>query len=211
MVLIIGDPNSGKTQLILKYVDGYFPNPYIATIGSEYKIKKIKYKDIKINLQIWDTAGQERFPSISTNLLKGADGILYLYDITNKTSFDNIKNKILNAETVEPNGKKILVGNNLDLEENREVSRETVKRLCDKLNIKEIEISTKLGINISECFELLVDSIIGNMSKEELLKKYSKEARYRNGNKSNAKLNKKNDEIKGGDKKFPKLEKCINF
>ena len=190
-IVIIGDPSSGKTQLILEYVDGYFPSLYVATIGVEYKIKKIQYKDIEINLQIWDTAGQERFHGITKNFLKGADGIIYLYDISNKNSFDIAKNFIIDSLSFDPNVKKILVGNNLDLEEKRQVSRETVKKLCDKLNIKEIEISTKLGTNISECFELLVESIIGNMSKEELLKKYREEARYRNGNKSNAKLNKK--------------------
>ena len=210
-IVIIGDPSSGKTQLILEYVDGYFPSLYVATIGVEYKIKKIQYKDIKINLQIWDTAGQERFLGITKNFLKGADGIIYLYDISNKNSFDIAKNFIIDSLSFDPNVKKILVGNNLDLEEKRQVSRETVKKLCDKLNIKEIEISTKLGTNISQCFKLLVESIIGNMSKEELLKKYREEARSRKRNKLISKLNKKDVEIKGEDKKFPKLEKYISF
>ena len=51
-ILIIGDNSAGKTQLILNYVDGYFPSTHVATIGVEYKIKKIKYKDIEINLHI---------------------------------------------------------------------------------------------------------------------------------------------------------------
>ena len=212
-ILIIGDNNAGKTQLILNYVDGYFPSPYVGTVGVEFKIKKIKYKDIEINLQIWNSIGIERFKSVTKNYLSGADGIIYLYDITNKNSLYFVKNIIFFAEELEPNIKKILVGNNLDLEEERKVSREAVKKYCDKLNIKEIEVSTKLGTNVSECFELLVESIIGNMSKKELLKKYGdkNEGRSKKRIKSNDKLDKKDDEIKGENKKFPKLEKYISF
>ena len=97
-ILILGDSAVGKTTLLLKYVDGYFPNIYVATIGVEYKIKKINLNGININLQIWDTAGQERFRGITKNFLKGADGIIYAFDITNKASFDNLKNWILTAE-----------------------------------------------------------------------------------------------------------------
>ena len=212
-ILIIGDPNSGKTQLILKYVDGYFPSLYIPSIGVEFKIKKLKYKDIEINLQIWNSIGIERFKSVTKNSLRGTDGIIYLYDITNQNSLYFVKNIILFAEELEPNIKKILVGNNLDLEEERKVSREAVKKYCDKHNIKEIEVSTKLGTNVSECFELLVESIIGNMSKKELLKKYGDKNKGRSKKriKSNDKLDKKDDEIKGEGKKFPKLEKYISF
>ena len=174
-ILIIGDNSAGKTQLILNYVDDYFPSPYVATIGSEYKIKKIKYKDIEINLYIWNSIGMERF-HVPKSYLKISDGIILLYDITKRNSFDFVKDIIIenNFEFTEFNVKKILVGNSLDLEKERQVSRMSVKKFCEKRNIKEIEVSSKLGTNVSECFELLVEAIIENQTKKELLKKYGK-------------------------------------
>ena len=194
-ILIIGDNSAGKTQLISNYVDGYFPSPHVATIGSYYKIKKIQYKDIEINLHIWNLIEMERFHAIPKSYLKCSDGIILLYDITKRNSFYFVKDIIsLNDfEFTNLNVKKILVGNSLDLEKERQVSRMSVKKFCEKWNIKEIEVSSKLGTNVSECFELLVESIIENQTKEELLKKYGK----------------KNKE--GEDIKLSQLDKYISF
>ena len=109
-ILILGDSSVGKTTLLLKYVDGYFPTIYVATIGVEFKIKKINVNGIDINLQIWETAGQERFRGVTKNFLKGADGIIYAYDITKKSTFDNLKNWILQAEETTCGFKKIIIG-----------------------------------------------------------------------------------------------------
>ena len=201
-ILIIGDNSAGKTQLMSNYVDGYFPSPHVATIGSYYKIKKIQYKDIEINLHIWNLIEMERFHAIPKSYLKCSDGIILLYDITKRNSFYFVKDIIsLNDfEFTEFNVKKILVGNSLDLDVNsfdlekeRQVFRESVQKFCEKRNIKEIEVSSKLGTNVSECFELLVESIIENQTKEELLKKYGK----------------KNKE--GEDIKLSQLDKYISF
>ena len=211
-ILIIGDNSAGKTQLISNYVDGYFPSTHVATIRVEYKIKKIKYKDIEINLHIWDSIWKERFHAVPKNYLKRADGIILLYDITNKNSFDFVKDIIsLNDfEFTNLNVKKILVGNSLDLEKERQVSRMSVKKFCEIRNIKEIEVSSKLGTNVSECFELLVETIIENQTKEELLKKYGKKnkklkIKSKKGKNSKIELNEEVDEIEGEDIKFPQL------
>ena len=209
-ILIIGDNSAGKTQLILNYVDGYFPSPYVGTVGVEFKIKKIKYKDIEINLYIWNSIGKERFHAVPKSYLKSADGIILLYDITNKNSFDFVKDIIIenNFEFTEFNVKKILVGNSLDLEKERQVSRMSVKEFCEKRNIKEIEVSSKLGTNVTECFELLVETIIENQTKKELLKKYGKKnkgltIKSKKGNNSKNELNEEVDEIEGENIKFP--------
>ena len=178
-ILILGDSAVGKTTLLLKYVDGYFPTIYVATIGVEYKIKKITLNGININLQIWDTAGQERFRGITKNFLKGADGIVYTYDITNKTSFDNLKNWISTAEESITDFKKIIIGNKTDLEEKRQVSTDIFQKYCQKQNIKGFEVSAKNGNNVNESFELLAKLIIEGQTKEQLLQKYSEEGRAR--------------------------------
>ena len=79
-ILIIGDTNVGKTRLLLKYIDDYFPDKHMATIGVEYRAKAIEYRGFKIKLQLWDTAGQERFHPITKNFFKMQMGY-YLYMI----------------------------------------------------------------------------------------------------------------------------------
>ena len=172
-ILILGDSSVGKTSLLLQYADGYFPTIYVATIGIEYKVKKININGADINLQIWDPAGEERFRSITQNYMKGADGILYVYDITQKSSFDNLKTWIRQSEEITEGFKKIIVGNKSDLENERRIQKETVQKFCDERNIKGIEVSAKAGTKVSEAFETLAKLIIGDKSKDEIIRKYT--------------------------------------
>ena len=174
-ILLLGDSTVGKTTLILKYVDGFFPTVHVATIGVEFKKKKINIEGININLQIWDTAGQERFRGVTKTFLKGADGIIYVYDITNKNSFENLKTWINTAEESISDFKTIIVGNKLDLEEKRKVQFEWLEKFCKKQNTIGKETSAKDGTNVNEIFEELVKSIIEGKTKEEIFQKYGKE------------------------------------
>ena len=224
-LLIIGDSSSGKTQLLLRYVDEFFPQMHFATIGVEFKTKKIKLNDININLQIWDTAGQERFHTITKSFIKNENGLIFVYDITNKSSFRFIKEKYMYIKDIKSeNVKVIIVGNNMDMEDKRQVSKETVKIFCEKYNIENIEVSSSLGTNVSKCFETLTKLIIENKSKEELLREFGRE-NNRNINKrkkvsvkeikklkSTEKENKKEKIINNGeDIQFPKLNKYLDF
>ena len=150
---------------------------YISTIGVEYKIKKITLNGIDITLQFWDTAGQERYHTITHNFLKGADRIIFIYDITNRSSFDNIREWILKLKECTENIKKIVVGNKADLENLRLVPKERLQKFCSHANIKGIEVSAKNGDNVNEAFELLVGSIIEGQSKEQFIEKYSEMGR----------------------------------
>lgn len=181
-ILILGDSAVGKTTLLLKYVDGYFPTMYVATIGVEYKIKKININGIDINLQIWDTAGQERFSGITKNFIKGADGIIYVYDITKKSSFDNLKKWIFQSEETTEGFQKIIIGNKYDLKDKRQVTNDSLKKFCQTRNIQGMEISAKTDYNVHECFETLTKLIIKGKSKEQLINLYS-EAGKNKGNK----------------------------
>ena len=178
-ILILGDSSVGKTSLLLKYADGYFPTIYVATIGVEYKIKQINVNGLDINLQIWDTAGQERFRSITQNFMKGADGIMYVYDITEKGSFDNLKNWIRQSEDSTEGFKKIIVGNKSDLELDRNVPKESLQKFCDDRKLKGVEVSAKLGTNVSETFECLAKMILADKSKEEIIKTYTEGGKER--------------------------------
>ena len=178
-ILLLGDTTVGKTSILLKYTDGYFPTIYVSTIGVEYKAKKLNINGNAINLQVWDTAGQERFKSITRNYLKGADGILFVYDITQKKTFDNLKIWIRDSEESNQNFKKVIIGNKIDRENERKVPKESLKKFCDERKLKGFETSAKFGENIDESFEALIKMIIGEKTKDELAKAYTMTAKGR--------------------------------
>ena len=174
-ILILGDSAVGKTCLLLKFIDGFFPDTYISTIGVEYKVKIINKNNTNISLEIWDTCGQERYRSLSKSFMKGADGIIFQYDISDKKTFDHIKNWIRESEMENTGFQKIIVGNKIDLPlESRQVKKEIMEKFCNEKNIKGIEISAKTGDNVEKAFDLLIDLIIGNMTKEEIINKFGK-------------------------------------
>jgi len=91
-LLMIGDSGVGKTCLLLRYANDSFSPTFITTIGIDFKIKNIELDSKRIKLQIWDTAGQERFRTITTSYFRGAQGILLVYDVTDRGSFNSIRN-----------------------------------------------------------------------------------------------------------------------
>ena len=89
---MIGDSNTGKTSILLRYTTDSFPEIHHCTLGVDFKTKNIKI-DNKVNarLQIWDTAGQERFRSVSNSYFRNSAGCLAVYDITNRNSFESLE------------------------------------------------------------------------------------------------------------------------
>ena len=189
-ILILGDTNVGKTSLLLNYTDNYYVGSHVATVGIDYKFKTIKIKDIDVKLQIWDTSGQERFRSLAKNYLKNADGIIFVYDITDKKTFEGVKDWIKEAES-QGIYKQILVGNKCDLERKREVSTDMLNKLGNKKKIKTFETSAKTGINVSKSFESLAELLVEGQSKEELNNLYRRETIKITGIKNNKKSEKK--------------------
>ena len=123
------------------------------SIGVDFKLKNIEIDSKKIKLQIWDTAGQERFKTITTSYYKGAHAILIVFDITDRDSFDHVRNWMADIDKFAKEGVlRILVGNKCDLEQNRKVRSEEAKEIANKYGIKYIETSAKDTINIDDLF-----------------------------------------------------------
>ena len=130
-ILILGNTSVGKTSFILKYANNYFQEEYLSSIGIDFKVKEIIIKDNKYKLILYDTAGQERFKSLSLNVLKNADGVILIYDITDIKSFQSISEWIKNVKEMKRNNfPMILLGNKNDLEEQREVKIEDGEKLA---------------------------------------------------------------------------------
>ena len=167
-ILLVGDSEVGKTTLILKYVDGKFSDSHITKIGVEYKYKKINVNDRKINLQIWDTSGQERYRSITKNFYRNAHGILFVFDVTNQTSFDHLKDWLNSSNECDIDFKKIIVGNKIDLN-GRVVNKETMEFFAEKNQIKKsYETSAKDGTNVDLIFKEMAELILANKTDEEI-------------------------------------------
>ena len=190
-ILIIGDSSVGKTGLILKYVDNFFPETHMATIGVEYKDKKINTPKYRVTLNIWDTAGQERFKSITKSFFNKTNGILFVYDITSEETFAGVKNWIKDSE---PYGKfeSVLCGNKVDLEGQRKVKIDTLKEFGLKKKMEVFETSAKTGTKVNEAFEKLVDLILKSRTDEELIKEFGVSQTQ------NLNLGKSNKKSKGG-------------
>ena len=91
-LLLIGDSGVGKSCILLRYCDNEFTTSFITTIGIDFKVKTVEVGGKRLKLQIWDTAGQERFKTICTAYYRGAQGIFLTYDVTDRKSYENVKN-----------------------------------------------------------------------------------------------------------------------
>ena len=173
-ILIIGDSRVGKTSLLLKYVDNIFPEEHIGTIGVEYKDKYVKRGNFNIRLSIWDTAGQERFRSITKNIYRNANGVLFVYDITNKKSFENIRNWIKDTQKIDKDIKGIILGNKIDLNNIKEVGKDYLEDLGAKFKMPVLEVSAKDNINVVEVFNLIIEELLKDKTEEEIMEMYSR-------------------------------------
>ena len=121
-LLILG---VGKTCLLLRYASESFSPTFITTIGIDFKIKNIQLHGKRIKLQIWDTAGQERFRTITTSYFRGAQGILLVYDVTDRQTFLSIRNWVQQIQMhADVNVNKVLIGNKCDLTDQKVISSE---------------------------------------------------------------------------------------
>ena len=152
-ILLLGDSGVGKSCIILRYIENTFSTNLMNSIGVDFKLKNIEIDNNRVKLQIWDTAGQERFRTITTSYYKGAHAILIVFDITEKDSFEHVKNWMADIDKFAKQGvMRILVGNKCDLEHQRAVSKEWANELAEKYGIKYIETSAKETVNIEQLF-----------------------------------------------------------
>ena len=167
-IVLIGDSGVGKTNILSRYLTDKFSSTTQPTVGVEFGSKIVKKGEKLIKLQIWDTAGQERYKSITSAYYKGAKGAFVVYDISRKSTFDNV-DKWINE--LKNNGSEdvfiLLVGNKSDLNDQREISEEEVKKKAEVYNIAFCETSALKGKNIEFAFESLIDKITEKLEKEK--------------------------------------------
>ena len=164
-MILIGDSSVGKSNILLKYLKDQFDPNSRATVGVEFGTKNITLNNKKIKIQIWDTAGQERYRSITSAYYKGAKGAFIVYDITRKTTFENIDKWIADLKTNgDSNISIVLIGNKSDLEEKREVTKEEGLKKSQDCKTAFMETSALNGDNVHKAFDELIEQIYQNNS-----------------------------------------------
>lgn len=160
-VLIVGESGVGKSCLLLRFTEGVFIENYISTIGVDFKIRTINQDGVVVKLQIWDTAGQERFRAITKSYYHGSHGIVIVYDITDRKSFEKVADWFTQIQQSEPNEDscKILIGNKSDLNDKREVSVEEGESLAREYNVPFMETSAKDSVNVDNLFGVMAEAM----------------------------------------------------
>ena len=171
-LIVVGNQGTGKSSILNRFVNETFDENYQATIGLDFHSKNITIHDQDVRLIIYDTAGQEKFRSLIPMYIREAQIILFIYDISDKDSFDSIPkwiqqvNDVINKEVV-----FVLIGNKLDLESNRKVTFEEGKKLAEKSNYVFQEVSAKTGENFEKLFEVQIFEAVYNKFKKEFDKR----------------------------------------
>ena len=152
-LVLLGDSTVGKTNLVLRFTENVFSDNSLPTLGQDFKSKLITLKSKKTaKINIWDTAGQERYMSINKSIYQKVDGVMLVYDITNRETFTNTENWIKEIKEFNHNMPIMLVGNKADLNNERIVEYEEGKKYADDNKLKFIEVSALNGENVDKAF-----------------------------------------------------------
>ena len=169
-VSVIGSYASGKTSLINQYIDRSFTKDYKPTLGASIIAKDIdlehKEDNILARLVLWDIAGQEKYEAVRSMYYQGCIGGIYIYDITRRPTFEDIRTKWHKdfKKFAQKDAIYILIGNKIDLEDQRNVSTEEGQKLANEINAATfIETSALTGKNVNEMFITLVQKILDNI------------------------------------------------
>ena len=155
-LLLIGNAYVGKTLMVQKFIDNSFSKKTISTIGVELQSKVIDINGKKVKYLIWDTAGEERLKTLTYSYYRGCNVILIIFDVTDRNSFSKIDNWMECIDKfAKKNVLKLLVGNKIDLDDKRVVSRDEGKQIAQKYRLKYYEIS---ALKIENLYEMLEDA-----------------------------------------------------
>ncbi|MHA2366212.1 MAG: Rab family GTPase [Candidatus Hodarchaeales archaeon] len=177
-VLLCGDGSVGKTALRERYLGKGFTGQYLTTIGADFAIKEmsldVEDENYFIKYSIWDLAGQQNFKSVRSLYYTGSHAGILVYDITNRTSFDNIQNWLTEVKNNSRSKQMalILLGNKCDLREELPegacISPEEGQKLAEALSrinngqtkVPFLETSAKSGVNVTTIFETIGKTLI---------------------------------------------------
>lgn len=166
-IVVIGESNVGKTNLVLQFGLDIFTPQTRPTIGIELRVKTVEVDGKSVKVQIWDTAGQEKYRAITKHHYRGANGALILYDITSLSSYNSVQ-KWIDELKMYSNDKVIvmLIGNKCDLISQRTVLENDAQNFANEKGFFFLEMSAKEATNVKEAFMLLVKELTAQISNQ---------------------------------------------
>ena len=170
-ICVVGNGGVGKTSMVLRYCENSFKESYLMTIGSNFSTKTVELADhpqLQVKLQLWDLAGQKHFSFVRPPFYRGATGIIYVYDLTRRSSFADMLEWRDEVEKVIGQKPSLLIGNKLDLalEGQREVAEQDGEALKGEMHaMRYIETSAKDGDFVEEVFKVLTLEILKTSGK----------------------------------------------
>jgi small GTP-binding protein len=161
-LILGGEGGVGKTSMVHRFVEDSFQTDYKSTIGTSIMKKECEFQGLqsKVRFVIWDLAGQAQFKRVRQTYVANAEAGILVYDVTRKETLDSLENWFKEIKSVSQTISMILVGNKIDLENDRVVSTEQGEELAKKLNLSYIETSAKTGENINDAFNMLALQMI---------------------------------------------------
>ena len=158
-ILLFGDNTQGKKTLTKKFMIALFSEGHDDTLGVDFEVKSLLIDEYKIKLQMWDISGEKRFRSFLPTYISHARGVLFVYDVTEKTSLTNINfwlTLVKTELTKEENLPIIVVGIIPDSEKERQITAEEGRRLANLLELDGfVECNVKSGENVEKMFEAI--------------------------------------------------------
>jgi len=165
-MIIIGDSGVGKTSFMDRFVEGSHQVAYNATVGIDFKVKRVEIDQKTVKIQIWDTAGQEKFNAITTAYYRQARAAIVMYDVTRSNTFMNIRKWL---KMIEDNGRSdivvAIVGNKNDSPD-KEVDQKRANLLRDEYGCYLFQSSAKGDDNVYSVFDTLARDVIKKMPRD---------------------------------------------
>ena len=184
-LIFLGDQFVGKSSILNRFYQDKFEEDYQATIGLDFHSKNVNINGNTIRLLLYDTAGQEKFKSLIPMYIRDANIILVVYDITNKDSFTHTEHWVNETKDLKrEDAIFVLVGNKIDLENNRVVSKKEAEDFATEKGFLFYEVSAKTGEQIEDLFNTRIFP--------EMARKYNIGEEEEEGG-ENAEQNNKND------------------
>ena len=168
-IILLGPIAVGKSSILSRYILNNFITEHKCTIKNDFRVKIVNMNnDTQAKLNIWDTCGDEKFRAITRQYYKDAQGVILVYDITNRDTFDDLDTWVEDIRNSSPADCVVaLVANKSDLDDKRNVTTQEGKNKADQYGFLFNEVSAKTGDNIFVLFGNLSEAILERFEKSK--------------------------------------------
>lgn len=165
-VIVLGDPEVGKTSLILRFTENVFRKTYIMSIGVNVTTKIVELENAQVEFICWDLAGQSKFDIARRSFYEGANGQFLVFDLTRPSTFESIAKWHRDVkQSLKGDIHGFIIGNKADLTSKIAVTRDEIDFCVQDLGLDYIEASALTGKNVQAAFIKLAQNLVASKKK----------------------------------------------